>query len=128
MQLPVLKGRNITGAFYKNVVLKRFKVYLKRCHPKTGLEYLCFLHDNAPAHKAKILTEFLESKKVNVLPYPPFSPELAPCDYFLFPKLKLYQSERDVSLEMCLGLLYISYTLACLFRTMNGAFKIGLTA
>ena len=128
MQLPVLKGRNVTGAFYKNVVLKRFKVYLKRCHPKTGLKCLCFLHDNAPAHKASILTEFLESEKMNVLPYPPFSPELAPRDYSLFPKLKFHQSERDASLEMRLGLLYISYSLVCLFRTMNGAFKIGLTA
>lgn len=25
---------------------------------------------------------------VTVLPHPPYSPDLAPCDYFLFPKLK----------------------------------------
>jgi hypothetical protein len=24
-----------------------------------------------------------------VIPYPPYSPDLAPCDFFLFPKMKL---------------------------------------
>jgi len=27
--------------------------------------------------------------KVTVIPHPPYSPDLAPCDFFLFPKMKL---------------------------------------
>ena len=122
MQLPVPKGRTVT------FVLKKLKAHFKRLHPKTGLEYLHFLHDNASAHKARIVNEFLESEKVNVLPYPPFSPDLVACD-FLFPKLKVHlYGKKDISQEMLLGLLYISSSWVCLFRTMNGAFKIGLTA
>ena len=32
---------------------------------------------------------FLARKQVCVLNHPPYSPDLSPCDYFLFPKLKL---------------------------------------
>ena len=43
MLLPVPKGRTITKAFYENVVLKQLKVHFKRCHPKTGLKFLCMI-------------------------------------------------------------------------------------
>ena len=31
---------------------------------------------------------FLASEKVKVLNHPPYSPDLSPCDFFLFPRLK----------------------------------------
>ena len=62
MQLPVPK--TVTRAFYKNYVLKKLKAHFKRRRPKTGLQYLRLLHDNAPANKASIVTKFLESEKV----------------------------------------------------------------
>lgn len=92
MQTAVPKGRTVTGKFYKNVVLRKLKKYYQKRRPKTGLKYVRLLHDNAPAHKARIVTDFLESEKVTVLPHPPYSPDLAPCDYFLFPKLKNHLS------------------------------------
>jgi histone-lysine N-methyltransferase SETMAR len=46
-------------------------------------------HDNAPAHTALAIREFLAKKNIPVLPHPPYSPDLAPCDFCLFPKLKL---------------------------------------
>ena len=45
-------------------------------------------HDNAPAHAALSVRQFLATKQVTILDYPPYSPDLAPCDYLLFPKLK----------------------------------------
>ena len=32
---------------------------------------------------------FLAHNSIITLPYPPYSPDLAPCDFFLFPKMKL---------------------------------------
>ena len=55
------KGQN--RAFCKNVVLKKLKAHFKRGRIKTGLTYLHLLHENAPAHKAQTVTEFLESEK-----------------------------------------------------------------
>ena len=47
------------------------------------------LHHNAPAHKFIAVRNFLTSKWVQVLHQPAYSPDLSPCDYFLFPKLKM---------------------------------------
>jgi transposase len=43
---------------------------------------------NAPPHKTKKVNEFLMKKQICVIDHPPYSPDLSPCDYFLFPKLK----------------------------------------
>ena len=47
------------------------------------------LHDNAPAHKAASIANFLPKKKCYNPYHPPYSPDLSPPDYFLFPKLKM---------------------------------------
>ena len=45
-------------------------------------------HDNAPAHASLLIREFLTKHETTVVPQPPYSPDLAPTDFFLFPKLK----------------------------------------
>ena len=45
-------------------------------------------HDNAPAHKALSVREFLASKQITALVHPAYSPDLAPNDFFPFPKIK----------------------------------------
>ena len=45
-------------------------------------------HDNAPAHTALSIRESLAKKNIPVLPHPPYNTDLAPCDFYLFPKLK----------------------------------------
>ena len=45
-------------------------------------------HDNAPVHMALSVREFLATKQITVLEHPAYSPDLAPSDFFLFPKLK----------------------------------------
>ena len=42
-------------------------------------------HDNAPAHKALNVKQFLTKNSMTQLLRPPYSPDLAPCDFFLFP-------------------------------------------
>ena len=46
-------------------------------------------HDNPPAHAALLTRRFLTDNNMTVVPYPPYSPDLAPRDFFLFPKLKM---------------------------------------
>ena len=45
-------------------------------------------HDIAPAHNALGIQELLAKNNIAVLEQPPYSPDLAPCDFFLFSKLK----------------------------------------
>ena len=39
-----------------------------------------FQQDNAPCHKAVMITNFLNSKEIEVLPWPPYSPDLSPIE------------------------------------------------
>lgn len=44
--------------------------------------------NDAPAHNAFSVKQFLADKRIPILAPPPFSPDLAPSDFHLFPKLK----------------------------------------
>jgi hypothetical protein len=46
-------------------------------------------HDNAPSHTSFFTREFLTKNNTTVIPHPPYSPDLAPCDFSLFPRLKI---------------------------------------
>ena len=50
-------------------------------------------HDNVPCHMAISVIEVLAKKGITVVPQPPYSPDLSPCE-FLFPKLKCYIKGR----------------------------------
>jgi hypothetical protein len=45
-------------------------------------------HDNAPAHNALSVKTLLAKHKIPVWEHPPYSPDLALYDFFLFPKIK----------------------------------------
>jgi transposase len=45
-------------------------------------------HDNASAHDALRVREFLVKNSITKRDHPPYSPDLAPCNFWLFPKLK----------------------------------------
>ena len=43
---------------------------------------------NAPAHSSLLVRNFLAKNNTVIMPQPLYSPDLAPCDFFLFPILK----------------------------------------
>ena len=94
IQTAVSKGKSVNAKFYKGKVLHKLKKYFLNRRPATGLRGVRLLHDNASSHKAAIVCEYLKQEKVVELPHPPYSPDLAPCDFFLFPRLKKHLAGR----------------------------------
>jgi hypothetical protein len=45
-------------------------------------------HNSAPVHDALRVLKFLVQKSITKMDPAPYSPDLAPCDFWLFPKLK----------------------------------------
>ena len=84
----VPQRQTVNQHFYKEVLTRLVnKIRQKRrvsCAGKTWILH----HDNASAHTALGVKQFLVSKEITTLHQPPYSPDLAPCDFFLFPKLK----------------------------------------
>ena len=49
--------------------------------------------DNAPVHNPILVTDYLTKMGINTVPQAPNSPDLAPCDFWLFPKLRGFRYE-----------------------------------
>ena len=58
------------------------------------LEVAC-QHDNAKLHTVRLMQQFLESLGWTIILYPPYSPDLAPSDQYLFRALKQHLREKS---------------------------------
>ena len=86
--IDFLEGqKTITGNYYKGVLQKLKTAVEKKRRGKLHRGIL-FHHDNAPAHSSMVARDVLRKFRWETLPHPPYSPDLAPSDFFLFPKLK----------------------------------------
>jgi histone-lysine N-methyltransferase SETMAR len=86
--VPLLEQATVTAAWYTTVCLPAVFSELHTTRPKTGLRGILLHHDNASAHSAAKTVDFLHEAGVQLVPHPPYSPDLSPCDFFLFPKIK----------------------------------------
>lgn len=53
-----------------------------------------FHHDNVSVHTAIPVRQYYAKNNIVLLPHPPYSPDLAPCDFFLFPRIKMNLKEK----------------------------------
>jgi len=81
------KGRTITRQYYADL-LDRLDAELKKKWPHLAKKKVLFHHDNAPAHSSAIAMTKLVELRYELLSYPTYSPDLAPCDFYLFPNMK----------------------------------------
>jgi histone-lysine N-methyltransferase SETMAR len=77
------KSVKINAEYYSNLVAAA----RKKRRRQAGTP-LWFLHDNAPVHTAGISQARIEQAGLTLLQHPPYSPDLAPSDYYLFRHLK----------------------------------------
>jgi len=47
------------------------------------------LHDNAPAHRSVEFTNFLAKKNVTTLEHLPYTPDMDPAGFYLFPSFEI---------------------------------------
>lgn len=84
----VPEGETVNQKYYMEVLQRLFaKVRRKRSVIWKSKDVL-LLHDNARPHVALSVKDFLVRQGVSVLLHPPYSPDLSPCDFYLFSRLK----------------------------------------
>jgi len=82
-QRAKLSTRSITHLCWNN-----WRTFCRKKHRGKVTKRVLFLHDNALAHRAFATQEKLAYLGFQCLDHPPYSPDLAPSDYHLFPGLK----------------------------------------
>lgn len=78
-------GETVNAQRYRQQMINLNQALIdKRPEWATRHGKVILLHDNAPSHTAKPVKDTLKSLGWEVLPHPPYSPDLAPSDYHLF--------------------------------------------
>ena len=95
-------GQTVNKEYYVEV-LREFRKRFRRKRPalfKSAQWY--FQQDNAPVHNSSLVTDYLTKIGIKTVPHPPYGPDLAPCDFWLFPKLeeKLWGCRYETIEEM----------------------------
>ena len=87
---PELIGQRVRLRITMLRFLREFRKRFGRKRPgifKSGQWH--FQQDNAPVHTSiRRITDNLTKMGIKKVPQPPYSPDFAPCDFWLFPKLR----------------------------------------
>ena len=76
------------GLGYYIEVLREFRMRFRRKRPALFKSAQWHFHmDNALVHNSILVTDYLTKMGIKTVPQPPNSPDLALCDFSLFPKL-----------------------------------------
>ena len=81
-------GQTVNKEYYVEV-LREFRKRFCRKRPalfKSGQWH--FDQDNAPVHNSILVTDYLTKMGIKTVPHPSYNQDLAPCDFWLFPRLK----------------------------------------
>lgn len=82
------KGSTINSQYFCKLVNDDLRQHLKnRRRGKLSMKPILQM-DNATPHTAAVTKDLLAKLGWDVLPHPPYSPDLAPSDFHLFPRLK----------------------------------------
>ena len=78
----------VTGNYYASVIKSDLLPAINRKRRQLMRSGILLHHDNAPSHSSRVILDNIKELDIEILPHPPYSPDLAICDFWLFPNLK----------------------------------------
>jgi histone-lysine N-methyltransferase SETMAR len=84
----VNRGVSIDNSYYVKHCLTPAVKAIKEQRPLSGTHAMKLLHDGARPHIHSNVNNFLERNRIGLVKHPPYSPDLAPCDFWLFDYIK----------------------------------------
>jgi histone-lysine N-methyltransferase SETMAR len=83
----IAQGQTVNQLCYLEV-LTMLRESVRRKRPGLWPDKWILHHDNAPVQDALRVCKFLAKNSITKMDHPPYSPDIAPCSFWLFPKLK----------------------------------------
>ncbi|CAF3996902.1 unnamed protein product [Rotaria sordida] len=99
----VKRGPTIDHQYYINNCLKSVIDEIRNQRSSLGTQAIKLHYNNGKAHIHGDVVNYLESEDVTIMPYPPNSPDLAPCDFWLFDLIKQNLDDQDDSKSLTHG-------------------------
>lgn len=91
------RGQKVDHHYYIDQCLRPLIDEIKRQRPSYGTRGIKIHHDNGTPHVHKDVSDYLESEGLTIIPHPPNSPDLSPCDFWLFDLIKDNLNDQDDS-------------------------------
>ena len=81
-------GQTVNKEYSVEVIREFRKRFRRKRLPLFKSGQWHFHQDNAPVHNSILVTDYLSKMGIKTVPHPLYSLDLAPCDFWLFPKLR----------------------------------------
>ena len=91
----VKRGQTIDHDYYISNCLRPVIDEVKTQRPSLGVQSIKLHHDNGKPHIHKDVISYLQSEGVTIMSHPPNSPDLSPCDFWLFDLIKENIGNQD---------------------------------
>ena len=82
------KGQNITKEYYLEALRRLRGAVRRKIQDLLASRNWWLNRDNSPAHSSYLIQLFLTKYGIFQVRQAPYSPDLAPCDFWIFPKIK----------------------------------------
>lgn len=103
LQWPVEQRTTVTGSYHASLLRDHLHPALKRERRGRITAGVLLQQDNAPAHTSQVGMAAVAELGYTLVPHPPYSPDLAPSDFFLFGTLKEELRGRRFETRSALG-------------------------
>lgn len=85
----VPRGTTVNGEYYAAFIRNHLRPAIRKKRPDLLQEGPIVLQDNAAPHTCRTVVQLLtEEYDWEILDHPAYSPDLSPCDFYFFPKVK----------------------------------------
>lgn len=84
----VERGQTIDRHYYIENCLQPVIEEIKKQRPSSGTHAIKLHHDNGRPHVHQDVLDYLHSEGITIVQHPPNSPDLSPCDFWLFDLIK----------------------------------------
>ena len=91
---PVPAGTIITKTYYANLLINKLHPEIEKRRPGLISTDVNLHYDNTSAHTSYHVLSTIHNLRYELLHHPPYSPDLAASNYYLFPFLKKYLKGR----------------------------------
>ena len=91
----VERGQTIDHRYYIDNCLQPLVDEIRQQRPSYGTDRIVLHQDKAKPHVHRHVSEYLPSESITTIPHPPNSPDLAPCDFWLFDLIKRDLSDQN---------------------------------
>ena len=81
-------GATMCSTYFTDIILAQTAAAFFPAGRRKRSQTVTLHLDNCSIHRSRVTKDFMEQNGMESMPHPPYSPDLAPSDFFLFPLIK----------------------------------------